>query len=242
FGSSSRLAGAYGMAVSLDMLITTTLASLCAWARWGWSPWRVLLLSSVLLSIDSAFFVAASTKFFHGGWLTVVVAVTIFTIMTTWRRGVDLLDDYAAAARIPVEYFLADLDAHPLTRVSGTAVVMDARGEGVPRTLLHNIRHNKVLHERIVLLTIRTAEIPHVPPQDRLHIERYREDFVRIVADFGFMEDPTVAEVFELAGERGVPYDPDATYFFGRDTLVIGKKKGLITWRKYLYDYMFRNA
>jgi len=242
FRSSDRLAGAYGMAVSLDMLITTTLASLCAWRRWGWSPWVVLILSSALLTIDSAFFVAASTKFFHGGWLTVVVALTVFAIMTTWRRGVNLLNDYAVAARIPVEYFLADLDAHPLTRVSGTAIVMDARGDGVPRTLLHNIRHNKVLHERIILLTMRTADIPHVPPKGRLHIHRYRDDFVRIVADYGFMEDPSVADVFELARERGLSCDADATYFFGRDTLVIGKKKGLMTWRKYLYDYMFRNA
>jgi KUP system potassium uptake protein len=242
FRSSSELAGAYGMAVSLDMLITTTLASLCAWRRWGWPTAVVLVLSLLLLTVDLSFFVAASTKFFQGGWLAVAVALLVFAVMTTWRRGVDLLNDYATAARLPVEYFLSDVDAHPLTRISGTAIVMDARGEGVPRTLLHNIKHNKVLHERIILLTIRTAEVPHVRPENRLQIHRYRDDFVRVVAHYGFMEDPRVDEVLELMQARGVECEKDVTYFFGRDTLVIGKKKGLMTWRKYLFDYLFRNA
>lgn len=243
FGSSSALAGAYGIAVSLDMLITTTLACLCAWRRWGWPPAVVLALSVILLSIDSAFFAAASTKLFHGGWLPLVVALVMFSVMTTWRRGADLLDEYATAARIPVEYFLADLDAHPVTRVRGTAVVMDARGKGVPRTLLHNIKHNKVLHEKVVLLTMRTAEVPHMDPGERLHVHRYRDDFVRLVAEYGFMETPSVAEVMDLAREKGVDCDPQqATYFFGRETLVIGDKEGLSTWRKYVYDFLFRNA
>jgi len=243
FGSSSALAGAYGIAVSMDMLITTILASLCAWKRWGWSPWFVLPLAVVLLTVDGAFFLAASTKLFHGGWLPLLVAAVMFSAMSTWRRGADLLDEYATAARLPVEYFLSDLDAHPLTRVAGTAVVMDARGKGVPRTLLHNIKHNKVLHERIMLLTLRTADIPHVEPSERLKVHRYRDDFVRLVAEYGYMENPSVAEVLELAQAQGVECDPQqATYFFGRETLIIGEKKGFATWRKYLYDFLFRNA
>ncbi len=243
FRSSSALAGAYGIAVSLDMLITTTLACLCAWKRWGWPPWVVLLLSVVMLSIDSAFFAAASTKLLHGGWLPLVVAALMFSVMSTWRRGATLLDDYATAARLPVEYFLADLEAHPLTRVPGTAIVMDARGTGVPRTLLHNIKHNKILHERIVLLTLKTADIPHVPDEERLQVHAYSDDFIRIVAMYGFMESPSVSEVLELAEARGVRCDAEkATYVFGRETLVIGEKKGFATWRKYLYDFLFRNA
>lgn len=243
FRSSSALAGAYGIAVSLDMLITTTLASLCAWKRWGWPPWLVLVLSALMLTIDSAFFAAASTKLLHGGWLPLVVAAVMFSLMSTWQRGATLLDEYATAARLPVEYFLADLDAHPLTRVPGTAIVMDARGTGVPRTLLHNIKHNKVLHERIVLLTLKTADVPHVADEERLRIHTYRDDFLRIVAMYGFMESPSVAEVLALAEARGVRCDADrATYVFGRETLVIGEKKGFATWRKYLYDFLFRNA
>lgn len=242
FGSSSKLAGAYGIAVSLDMVITTILAVLCAWRRWGWSPWLMGLLGTFLLTIDLAFFGAAATKFFHGGWLPIVVALFVFALMTTWRRGVDLLDDYSSAGRLPVEYFLADLDAHPMTRVAGTAIVMDARGTGVPRTLLHNIKHNKVLHERVILLTLRTADVPHVEPGFRTRVHRYRDDFIRVEAQYGFMENPSVAEVLELANRLGVDCDQhQATYFFGRETLIIGEKRGFATWRKYLYDFMFRN-
>ena len=243
FGSSAGLAGAYGIAVALTMVVTTLLAGVCAHRRWGWSKPLAMAVSGGFLVIDLAFFAAASTKVADGGWVPLAVAVVIFAVMTTWRRGADLLDQYATAARLPVEYFLADLDAHPLTRVPGTAIVMDARGAGVPRTLLHNIKHNKILHERILLLTLRTAEVPHVADADRLRIHKYRDDFVRVVALYGFMENPSVAEVLALARVQGVDCDPQqATYFFGRETLVIGEKKGLAMWRKYVYDFLFRNA
>ncbi|MFN2375763.1 MAG: potassium transporter Kup [Candidatus Binatia bacterium] len=243
FRSSGALAGAYGIAVALTMACTTALTGACAARRWGWSrPLAAVVVGGFLL-IDFAFLGAAATKVASGGWVPLMVATIVFTVMVTWRRGADLLDEYATAARLPVEYFLADLDAHPLTRVSGTAIVMDARGAGVPRTLLHNIKHNKVLHEKVVLLTMRTAEVPHVDDENRLKVHRYRDDFVRLVAMYGFMENPSVAEVLELARQRGLDCDPQqATYFFGRETLVIGEKKGLATWRKYLYDFMFRNA
>ncbi|MFN2425308.1 MAG: potassium transporter Kup [Candidatus Binatia bacterium] len=243
FRSSSALAGAYGIAVALTMVCTTLLAGVCAARRWGWSKYRAAVVVGAFLFIDLAFFFAASTKLASGGWVPIVVATLMFTLMTTWRRGADLLDEYASAARLPVDYFLADLDAHPVTRVPGTAVVMDARGSGVPRTLLHNIKHNKVLHERILLLTLRTADMPHVNPEDRLHVHVYRQNFVRIVAHYGYMENPSVAEVMDLAAGKGVVCDPQqATYFFGRETLIIGEKKGLATWRKYIYDFLFRNA
>jgi KUP system potassium uptake protein len=246
FGSSGALAGAYGMAVALTMTCTTALVGVCAVRRWGWSKPLALIVVGGFLVIDLAALGAASTKIASGGWVPLAVAATVFTLMSTWRRGADMLDEYATAARLPVEYFLADLDAHPLQRVAGTAIVMDARGRGVPRTLLHNIKHNKVLHERVVLLTVRTAEVPHVAPGERLRIHRYRDDFIRIVADYGFMENPTVNEVMDLAETQGVQCDlHKATYFFGRETLIIGdkrKKGGLVTWRKYIYDFMFRNA
>jgi KUP system potassium uptake protein len=246
FGSSSSLAGAYGIAVALTMTCTTVLVGVCAARRWGWSRLLAAAVIGPLLLVDFAFLASASTKIASGGWVPLAVAAIMLTLMTTWRRGADLLDEYATAARLPVEYFIADLDAHPLQRVSGTAIVMDARGRGVPRTLLHNIKHNKVLHERIILLTVRTAEVPHVTPNERLRIHRYRDDFIRIVADYGFMENPTVNEVMDLAEAQGVPCDlHKATYFFGRETLIIGDKKkkgGLATWRKYIYDFLFRNA
>ncbi len=243
FGSSASLAGAYGIAVALTMVVTTILTGVCARRRWGWSKPAAIALTGAFLVIDLAFFGAACTKILDGGWVPLAAAVIVYTIMKTWRRGADLLNEYATAARLPVEYFLADLDAHPVTRVPGTAICMDARGAGVPRTLLHNIKHNHVLHEHIILLTIRTAESPHVEDQNRLRIHRYRDDFIRIIAQYGFMENPTVAQVLELAQQAGVDVDLQrATYFFGRETLIIGDKKGLATWRKYIFDFLFRNA
>lgn len=243
FGSSARLAGAYGIAVALTMVVTTVLAGVCSYRRWGWSKPVAIAVAGGFLVIDLAFFAAASTKIADGGWVPLVVAAFIYVLMVTWRKGADLLDEYSRSARLPVEYFLDDVDNHPMLRVPGTAVVMDARGVGVPRTLLHNIKHNKVLHERVVLLTLRTAETPHVAAEDRVRIQYYRPSFLRIVAQYGFMETPSVAEVLELARARGVECDPmEATYFFGRETLVIGEKKGLSTWRKYVYDFLFRNA
>lgn len=244
FRTSSSLAGAYGIAVVLTMVVTTVLTGVCARRRWGWSKPAALALTGAFLAVDLSFLGASATKVLDGGWVPLVVAVGIYLVMTTWRRGADLLDEYATAARLPVEYFLAEVDSHPLIRVPGMAVVMDARGAGVPRTLLHNIKHNKILHERILLLTLRVAELPHVEAEHRLRIQRYRDDFIRVVAFYGFMETPSVAEVLELARAQGVECDPQqATYFFGRETLVIGDKKGgLSIWRKYVYDFLFRNA
>ncbi len=243
FGSSTELAGAYGIAVALTMVVTTILAGVCARRRWGWSKPLAIAVSGFFLVIDLAFFGAAATKVADGGWVPLAVAAFLFVVMTTWRRGADLLDEYATAARLPVEYFLADLDAHPLPRAPGTAIVMDARGTGVPRTLLHNIKHNKILHERILLLTMRVADVPHVAASERLRVHTYREDFIRLVASYGFMETPSVPEVLAIAGAQGVSCEVNAaTYFFGRETLVIGEKKGLTTWRKYVFDFLFRNA
>jgi len=243
FGSSENLAGAYGVAVSMDMVATTSLALLLAVRRWGWSPWLVGAFGSVFLTVNLSFVAAATTKILYGGWLPLVVAAILFTVMMTWRRGADLLDQYAKAARLPVEYFLDDLDRHSLPRVPGTAIVMDARGVGVPRTLLHNIKHNKVLHERLILLTLRTADVPHVPPAERLRLQYHRPDFLRVIARYGFMETPSVAEVLQLLKDHDVDVDPmQATFFFGRETLVIGEKREMSAWRKYLYDFLFRNA
>jgi KUP system potassium uptake protein len=243
FGSSAALAGAYGIAVALTMVVTTVLAGVCAHRRWGWSKPLAVGVTGGFLVVDLAFFASASTKIVDGGWVPIVVAMAAFALMTTWRRGADVLEKYSEAARLPVDYFLADLDKSGLMRVPGTAIVLDARGRGVPRTLLHNIKHNHVLHERVLLLTIRTAEVPHVDPGQRLHVREYRPDFIRIVADYGFMENPSVAEVLELARARGIELDPQqVTYVFGRETLVIGEKKTLSMWRKYVFDYLFRNA
>jgi KUP system potassium uptake protein len=186
FGSSAELAGAYGIAVVLTMVVTTILVGVCARRRWGWSRPAAFALTAAFLAVDLSFLGAASTKILEGGWVPLAVAAVTFLAMTTWRRGADLIDEYASAARIPVEYFLADLDAHPLRRVPGTAIAMDARGAGVPRTLLHNIKHNKMLHERVVLLTIphgrrsarppgRQAAYPALPRRFRPH---HRDDRV----------------------------------------------------------------
>ena len=243
FQTSGALAGAYGIAVAMTMVATTILAAVCAHRRWNWSKAKTIAVAGPLLVVDLAFLGAASTKILDGGWVPLVVAGVVLLGMTTWRRGMDLMEEYSAAGRLPVDLFLADVDSRSLRRVPGVAVVMDATGEGVPRTLLHNIKHNKVLHERVVVVTLRTVDVPHVKPAQKVKIHCYREDFIRIVAEYGFMENPNVGEVLELARDHGIEVDPaQATFFFGHETLVFEEGRGALGWRKYLFDFMFRNS
>jgi KUP system potassium uptake protein len=243
FESATELAGAYGVAVTTTMVITTVLAAVCARRRWGWHlVWLVPLIGAFLV-VDLAFFGANMTKIVQGGWVPLLVAGTCFLLMTTWAEGVGLMADFEQRGLITIDYFLKDLDAHPVQRVPGTAVVMSALPLGISRTLLHNIKHNKVLHERVIQLTVLTEEVPTVDPGERIEIDRYRPDFIRVNARFGFMETPNVPRVLELVRARGVPCDPaSTTYFLGRETVVIGSSETMSRWRKHLFAVMLRNA
>ncbi len=244
FRSSSSLAAAYGIAVTCTMAITTVLFFYVLRELWAWPTWRAAALCGLFLAIDLAFFGANVVKIADGGWFPLVVGAAIYTLMTTWKRGRMLLSEQLRQMALPLDVFLADIARKPPTRVPGTAVFMAGNKDGVPPSLLHNLKHNKVLHERVVLLTVATEEIPTVAAKDRLQVELLAPGFWRVIAHYGFMEDPNVPEILELAKKRhGVEFKlMQTTFFLGRETLVAVSKRGLRAWREELFQSMAVNA
>jgi KUP system potassium uptake protein len=243
FGSSGRLAAAYGVAVTTTMGITTVLFYFVARELWKWRWWTASLLALGFFVVDLAFFGANIIKIEHGGWFPLVIAAAVFTLMTSWKQGRRILYQRLSTAELSVEVFLADLTDHPVLRVPGTSVFMTAKPEGVPRTLLHNLKHNKVLHERVVLLTALSVEIPRVGASERLEVETLGQGFYRIIARFGFMETSNIPRVLRLVAAHGLQFDlMDTTFFLGRENLIPTKKPGMALWREWLFATMSRNA
>ncbi|MFQ5744872.1 MAG: potassium transporter Kup [Acidobacteriota bacterium] len=243
FRSSSNLAGAYGVAVSTTMVITTILAYVCSRTRWGWGALAAAVVAGSFLLVDLAFFGANLRKVGEGGWVPLLVAAFAYLLMTTWKRGRRLLSRRLLRDRIAMADFLEDLQKHRLHRVPGTAVFMVGNGRGVPGTMLHNIKHNKALHERVVLLTIVVDEVPRVRHTDRLEIQEYQPDFIRLIAHYGFLEKPNVPKILKLAKAHDIDVDPkEATFFLGRETLIISGRGKMSRWRKRLFRLMSRNA
>jgi KUP system potassium uptake protein len=243
FRSSSNLAAAYGIAVTLTMAITSVLLYFAAQNIWKWSRLKAGLLCGVLLVIELAFFGANTVKIIHGGWFPIAVAAIIFILMSTWKTGRSLLGQRLRAASLPLRMFLDEIQSAPPQRVKGTSIFLAGNPEGTPMALLHNLKHNKVLHERVVIMTIQTAEIPHVQPVDRVTVEELQPNFYRVIGRFGFMEDPDVPQI--LAACRGEGLDlPEATstFFLSRETILPSKKPGMFMWRERLFSLMSRNA
>ncbi|HET6599458.1 MAG TPA: potassium transporter Kup [Burkholderiaceae bacterium] len=244
FESSSSLAAAYGVAVSTDMVITTLIFAVVAWEIWGWTPWLVTALAAGFLVVDLSFFGANIIKVPAGGWFPILVALSVFTLMSTWRRGRQILAKRLRKDALPLDEFRKMIEEHPPTRVPGTAVFMTGNPEGTPPTLLHNLKHNKVLHEQVALLTVTTEEVPHVRRDARVHVEKLSSGFFRVTARYGFMEDPHVPRALELAKEQGLEIRMmETTFFLGRERLIATKaKKGMAVWRERLFAFMSRNA
>jgi KUP system potassium uptake protein len=243
FGSSSRLSSAYGIAVSLTMLITTILFYFAARKQWNWSFAKAGGLCAAFMAIELVFFAANAMKITHGGWFTLAVGIALFAIMTTWQRGRGLLGQRLSASSLPFDLFLEDLRQTPVTRVKGTAIFMAGNPKGTPLALLHNLKHNQVLHQRVLLLTIATAGTPHVAPDKRLQIESLPEGFYRVVASFGFMERPNIGEVFKACRAQNLAVEPgEATYFLSRETILATRRPGMALWRERLFAFMSRNA
>jgi KUP system potassium uptake protein len=244
FGSSSNLAAAYGIAVISTMTITSMMFLVVARERWRWSRLKVGFVVGVFLSIDLAFFGANVVKIPHGGWFPILVAITIFTLMTTWKRGRRAVAALLLSNAKPIDEFLADIDRDPPVRVAGTAVFMSGSSAGTPSALTHNLKHNHVLHEQIVLLTAKTEQTPRVEPKDRVHVEPLKNGFWRVTVKFGFMEEPDVPTALEHITDRRLRIDPQAvTYFLGRETLIARKKvPNMALWREKLFVTMSRNA
>jgi KUP system potassium uptake protein len=242
FESSGNLAGAYGVAVSATMVITSILAYFCARRVWSWTAPIALAVWGVFLVVDSTFLAANLAKLAHGGWLPLLVAAGAFAIMTTWRQGRDALASHIALASIPYEALMSDLERHRVPRVPGVAVYMDREGTSVPRTLFHNLKHNKVVHEKVVTLTIKTEDVPRVPAAERIEVSDLGQGFTRIVVRHGFMEALNVPAVLKLAASAGVAYDPmKTTFILGRETLIPAGKI-LARWRARLFGFMSRNS
>lgn len=242
FRQSTALAGAYGVAVTATMGITTALFAVIARERWKWSVPAVLAFAIPFLIIDLAFFGANIIKVTDGGWFPLLVGAIIFTMMTTWFSGRRILNERLQERGLAVEDFLRELAAGRAHRVRGTAVFLTRRQEGIPTPLLHNIKHNKVVHERVVLLSVVVDESSHLAHDERYEWMDLGHGVFRLVVHFGFMEDPNLPEV--LATIPGpVPFDTIATsYFLGRETLIPSKEPGMAIWREHLFAWMTRNA
>ena len=244
FGSSSNLAAAYGVAVTATMVITTVLLGVVAREKWGWGLPVVIVLAGFFLIIDLAFFGANIIKIPSGGWFPLVVGAAIFTLMTTWKKGRRVLAARLMESSYPLEEFLEGVARRPPQRVPGTAVFMHGTSAGTPPALLHNLKHNKVLHERIVILTARTRQVPFVETEEQRHkLEPLGQGFWRMTVYYGFMEDPNLPRVMEGVQLNGFTYDPnDTTFFLGRETIIATKHTGMALWREKLFALMSRNA
>ena len=243
FGSSSNLAAAYGIAVTLTMVITVCLLYVVMTERWKWPKPAAVSVMALFLVIDLAFFGANALKVLQGGWVTLAVAVTIFILMTTWKTGRRLVAERLTARAIPLEEFMATVEALQPVRVPGTAVFMTAQPTGTPPALAHNLRYNKVLHEHVVVLTVATAQVPHVPAGDRISVQSLGHSMFNMRVQYGFMEDPNVPQALLQAHEQGLHIDlDDTTYFLGRETIIVTAEQGMAVWREKLFVVMARNA
>ena len=249
FGSASALGAAYGIAVMGTMSVTTALFAIVAVRRLGWSSAKASVFVLIFFTIDFAFFSATAIKIPHGGWVPLAVAAVLFACMTSWKRGRMLLREKLAESSLALDVFLEDVGRNPRIRVSGTAIFMTSEPTGVPTVLLHHLKHNKVLHDQVVLLSIMPAGIPEVPRDERVKFEPLAHGFYRVVARYGFMETPDVKELLAICNERGLRTRPlDTTYYMGRERLIpIRRKRGdqgikMALWRKKVFAVMSRNA
>ena len=243
FQTSTALAATYGIAVTITMVITAILLHVVMTQRWMWPTWLALLITGVFLTIDVTLMGANLLKVARGGWLPLGVALFVFTMMTTWKKGRQLVAERLTARAIPIADFMAGVMAMKPTRVTGTAVFMTAQPHGTPPALAHNLRYNKILHEHVILLTVRTTRTPHVDAADQVSVEDLGLGIFNVKVQYGFMQDPDVPETLLQATKLGLPLDPgDVTYFLGRETIIVTERKGMAVWREKLFVLMARNA
>ncbi len=295
FQSSSALAAAYGVAVTFTMFFTTMLFFFAARRLWKWSWWQAGLICGLFLVIEGVLCIANLLKIAHGGWFPLVVALFIYTLMSTWKTGRRILGERLRGSMIPLNLFLDDVEQSAPHRVPGTAIFMSSNAEATPLALLHNLKHNRVLHKQVIFLTIVVADVPHVDPAERVEIENLRplrnadspspsnhgalpspaatpgsagvspvpsqasgpttdstiqrsnvstsQGFFRVIAHYGFMEDPNVPDVLERARAKGLHLDwMNTTFFLSRETIIPTKMPGMAIWRERLFAFLSRNA
>ena len=242
FQRSSNLTAAYGIAVTGAMMIDNFLLAVVLFQLWKWKPWMAVPLLALFFLFDAAYLSANLTKIPDGGWVPLVMGLAIFTLLTTWSRGRTLMRQNMAEGAIPIEVFTKS--AHnSAARVSGTAIFMASTASGVPSALLHNIKHNKVLHERVVVLTVAIQDVPYVDDGDRFEIKDLGQGFYRITLRFGFLEETDVPAALAKVTMCGAPFEMMKTSFFlSRQTLIASAKPGMALWREKLFSWMLRNA
>jgi KUP system potassium uptake protein len=245
FGSSDALGGAYGIAVSLLMAITTVLAGLVA-LQWGYNPLAVVAVNGLFLVVDLIFVAANSTKLLEGGWFPLLLACVVAFLMLTWRKGWQLLEQQRSRLRQSEEEFIEWVLKTPPLRLPGAAAIFTAASTGIPLALTHHLRHNRVLHERVLLISTVNTDVPHIDPNQRVKLVPLGAGITRVILHFGFMEDPVVTEGLKLACRnpslQGI--DPDQITYYFRRVMVIpsGKVPGMAVWREALFAAMHLNA
>jgi KUP system potassium uptake protein len=243
FKESSRLAAAYGIAVTGTMCISTIIYFYVTRYNWHWPLWKALLPAGLFLCFDVSFFSANLLKFFDGGWFAVSIAIFLFVMMVTWRDGRAILAERFAEARIPIDILINDIATYKLVRTPGTAAFLSVSPTGTPVVLLHHLKHNDALHERVLLLSIISTDTPFVPPEERLTVADLGYGFHRLVAAYGFMETPKMPEIIRLANARGIDLDEYSTSFYlGRESLLDTGSAPMARWRKALFIFLSRNA
>ena len=242
FRNSSNLASAYGIAVTGAMLIDTCLMAVLLLAAWKWKWWLAVPVVLVFFVVDGAYFAANMTKVLDGGWFPLLVGAFAFTLLTTWAKGRRLMRARMSEVGLPLEIF-AKSARNSTARVPGTAIFMNSGSGGTPSALLHNIKHNKVLHERVVVLTVQIADVPYIDPEERLEVTEIGDGFYRLVLHYGFMEETDVPAALKAIGMCGAPFEMMQTSFFlSRQTLLTAEKPGMAVWREKLFAWMMRNS
>jgi KUP system potassium uptake protein len=243
FRSSTNLAAAYGIAVTTTMVITTLLAYVVAREHWRWDAWRAGSITAAFLAVDLVFFGANLLKIQHGGWFPLVVAAAVYTVMSTWKEGRGFVENRLGAAERPLEDLFAQLASNPPVRVPGTAVFMTGRPQGAPPILMHHLTHNKVLHERIVMLTVSVLDMPTVDDARGVDVHPLPWGFYRVVLRYGFMDTPDVPRSLTNARLRGLDWrEDDTTYYLASLTLFSNAHIGMSAWRDKLFIFLSRNA
>ncbi|HUH04215.1 MAG TPA: KUP/HAK/KT family potassium transporter, partial [Kofleriaceae bacterium] len=243
FRNSSNLASAYGIAVTGAVTIDTLLMGVLLIGVWKWKPWIAIPVVLLFLIVDGAYFAANLMKIPSGGWFPLLIGAIAFTMLTTWSKGRTLMRKHMAEASLPLDIF-AKSGRNSTAKVPGTAIFMNSGSSGTPSALLHNIKHNKVLHERVVVLTVQIADIPYVDEEDRFDISSLGDGFYRVILHYGFMEETDVpAALSKLDNICGGPFEMMQTSFFlSRQTLLTAEKPGMAIWREKLFAWMMRNA
>jgi KUP system potassium uptake protein len=243
FQSSDALGSAYGIAVTGTMSITTLLFAVVARTRWGWPMWRVVALAAFFFVFDFAFLGANALKILQGGWVPLLIALLVLALMTTWKRGRDALYGIMKSGSLPIELLLGEITRRPPPRVSGTAVFLTSDAEGASVVLLHHLKHNKALHDQVVLLSVLPTDVPYVEDAERVEVKELGQGFFRVLVHTGFMETPNIPELLASCADCGIRTRPmETSYYLGRERLLPTGTSRMAGWRKRLFVVMSRNA